>query len=51
MIKVIIGLSAFCLTYQKALKNVYLRKFLIFLIPFCQIINTVLGKDIVRSTA
>ena len=31
MIKVIIGLLAFCLTYQKSLKDVYTSKFLIFL--------------------
>ena len=30
MIKVIIGLLAFCLTYQKSLKDVYGNKFLIF---------------------
>ena len=49
MIKVIIALLAFCLTYQKSLKDVYTSKFLIFLIPFCQNINVVSGKDMVRS--
>ena len=34
------SLLASCLTYQKSLKDVYTSKFLIFLVPFCQIINT-----------
>ena len=50
MIKVIIGLLAFCLTYQKSLKDVYPSKFLIFFIAFCQNMNAVSGKDMVRST-
>ena len=33
MVKVIIALSTFCLTYQKSLKDVYTSKFLIFLKP------------------
>ena len=49
MIQVIIDLLAFCLTYQKSLKDVYSSKLLIFLIPFCQNINVVSGKDMVRS--
>ena len=49
MIEVIIDLLAFCLTYQKSLKDVYTSKLLIFLIPFCQNINVVSGKDMVRS--
>ena len=50
MIKVIIELLVFCLTYQKSLKGVHTSKFLTFLIPFCQNINAVSGKDMVRST-
>ena len=49
MTEVIIDLLAFCLTYQKSLKDVYTSKLLIFLIPFCQNINVVSGKDMVRS--
>ena len=49
MIEEIIDLLAFCLTYQKSLKDVYTSKLLIFLILFCQNINVVSGKDMVRS--
>ena len=48
--KVIISLLASCLIYQKSLKDVYTSKFLSFLIPFCQNISAVSGKDMVRST-
>ena len=44
MIKIIIGLLASSLTYQKSLKDVYTSKFLTFLIPFCQNLNAVSGK-------
>ena len=51
VIKVIIGLLAFCPIYQKSLKDIYTSKFLIFLIQFSQNINTVSGKEMVGSTA
>ena len=35
----------------KFLKDIYTSKFLIFFIPFCQNINVVSEKDMVRSTA
>ena len=50
IMKLIINLLAFCLTYQKSLKDVYTSKFLIFLIPFCQNIDVLSGKDMVCST-
>ena len=50
MIKVIIGLLTSFLTYQKSLKDIYTTKFLTFLIPFCQNVNAVSGKGMVRST-
>ena len=50
MIKVIIDLLAFCLTYQKSSKDVHTSKLLIFLIPLCPNINAVSGKDMVRCT-
>ena len=45
MIKVIINLLAYCLTYQKPLKDVFTSKFLTFVIPFCQNVNAVSGKN------
>ena len=35
---------------KMSLKDVYTNKFLIFLIPFCQNVSAVSGKDMVRST-
>ena len=47
MIKVIMDLLAFCLTYLKLLKDVFIIIKMIFLIPFCQNINALSGKDTV----
>ena len=50
IMKLIINLLAFCLTYQKSLKDVYTSKLLTLLILYWQNINVVSGKDIVHIT-